>query len=118
MKIAVTGSSGLVGSALVARMHSDQQQVLRVVRKALSSDEAVIWDPIAGTIEADKLGGVDVVVHLAGESIANGRWTAAKKSRIHDSRVLGTRFLCQTLASLDHRPNTLISASAVGFYGE
>ena len=118
MKIAVTGSSGLVGSALVTRLRSEGHQVFCIVRKASTSDESIVWDPMNGTIEAGKLNGADAVVHLAGENIASGRWTAAKKARIYDSRVKGTELLCQTLALLDHRPKALVSASAVGFYGD
>ena len=78
----------------------------------------VSWDPAKGTIDAGKLEGFDAVVHLAGENIAGGRWTEQRKARIRDSRVQGTRLLCEALAKLANKPKTLISASAIGYYGE
>lgn len=117
MKILVSGSTGLVGSALVPFLVSGGHEVVRLVRgqPQLGATE-VPWDPQAGTIEAAKLEGLDAVVHLAGENIA-GRWTAAKKARIRSSRVEGTRLLAETLARLKRPPKTLIGASAIGYYG-
>ena len=119
MKICVTGSSGLVGSALIPLLTSGGHQVLRMVRKpqAAGPDEAV-WDPAQATIDSDALKGIDAVVHLAGESIASGRWTAAKKKRIRASRVDSTRLLCETIARLHPPPRVLLSASAIGIYGQ
>ncbi|MDZ7269076.1 MAG: TIGR01777 family oxidoreductase [candidate division KSB1 bacterium] len=118
MKVLVTGSTGLIGSALITALHAQGHQVVRLVRQPVVSNEpAVKWDPAAGTIDAAGLEGLDAVVHLAGESIAS-RWTAAKKRRIRDSRVAGTQLLAQTLAALKQPPRTLISVSAIGYYGD
>ena len=119
MNVLVTGSSGLVGSALVTQLESDGHAVTRLVRSRRGGGEArVLWDPEAGTIDSASLEGLDAVVHLAGESIAAGRWTAARKARILESRVKGTRLLADALAGLQERPKVLISASAVGYYGD
>jgi uncharacterized protein (TIGR01777 family) len=119
MNVLVTGSSGLVGSALVTQLESDGHTVTRLVRSKRGAGEGqVLWDPEAGTIDAAELEGLDAVVHLAGESIAGGRWTAARKARILESRVKGTRLLAEALAGLRERPKVLVSASAVGYYGD
>jgi uncharacterized protein (TIGR01777 family) len=119
MKVLLSGSSGLVGSALIPFLTDAGHQLVRLVRSQ-PKDEAseVRWDPGAGDIDAGGLKGVDAAVHLAGESIAAGRWTAAKKDRILESRVKGTRLLAETLAGLEQRPKALVSASAVGYYGD
>lgn len=117
MKIAITGSTGLLGEALVASLKSNGHEVVRVVRSAPGMGE-VGWDPSAGKIDADGLAGIDAAVHLAGENIASGRWNAARKKRILDSRVNGTRLFCETLADLRPKPKTLVSASAIGYYGD
>jgi uncharacterized protein (TIGR01777 family) len=119
MRVLVTGSSGLVGSALVPFLNSGGHRVTRLVRSKPRAAEAyALWDPEAGTIDASSLEGLDAVVHLAGESIAAGRWTAARKARILESRVKGTNLLTGTLAGLSQPPKVLVSASAVGFYGD
>jgi uncharacterized protein (TIGR01777 family) len=119
MLIAVTGSTGLVGGALVDSLQSDGHLVRRVVRQSRTRGENEIrWDPAAGTIDAAGFNDVDAVVHLAGESVAAHRWTAAVKQEIRDSRVRGTKLLCDTLADLASRPTVLISASAIGYYGD
>jgi uncharacterized protein len=118
MKIAVTGSTGLVGSALVPFLTTGGHQVVRIVRSNGGvTEEAVSWDPSSGRIDASRLEGLDAVVHLAGENIAARRWNAAQKARIRDSRVQGTKLFCETLARLKHPPSVLVSASAIGFYG-
>jgi len=119
MKVLVSGSSGLVGSALAPFLTGSGHQVVRLVRSQ-PRDEAseVRWDPEAGAIDKAGLGAVDAAVHLAGESIAAGRWTAARKVRILESRVKGTRLLAETLAGLKQRPKVFVSASAVGYYGD
>lgn len=117
MKTAVSGASGLIGTSLLSRLTSAGHQVLRLVRSRDTAADSVNWDPIQGTIASDRLKDIDAVVHLAGDNIAKGRWTATKKARIRDSRVKGTQFLCRTLAALEPRPSTLIAASAIGFYG-
>jgi uncharacterized protein (TIGR01777 family) len=116
MRVIVSGSSGLVGTALCQALARDGDEVTRLVRKP--GDPGVNWDPAAGRIDAEALEGHDAVVHLAGESIAEGRWSKAKKARIRSSRVDGTRLLAETLARLDRKPATLVSASAIGYYGD
>jgi hypothetical protein len=116
MKILVSGASGLIGSSLVRRLAASNE-VVRLVRRGPSPGTAELqWDPTAAAIDAERLEGFDAVVHLAGENIGSGRWTAAKKARIRDSRAEG-RFLAKTLAGLARPPKVLVSASAVGFYG-
>ena len=116
MKVLVTGSTGFIGSALVAALAAAGHQVTRLVRRPAAAGE-VRWDPAAGNIDAGGLEGHDAVVHLAGESIT-GRWTAAKKQRIRESRVNGTRLLAEALPKLSRRPRTLVCASAIGYYGD
>lgn len=117
MNILVTGSTGLVGSAVVPFLTTGGHRALRLVRGTPRNADEITWNPTAGTIDADKLEGIDAVVHLAGDNIAHGRWTAAKKARIRDSRVLGTRLLSTALAKLNRKPRVFVCASAIGFYG-
>jgi len=118
LTIAVTGASGLVGSALCAFLSTGGHCVRRIVRGAASADRGDIrWDPSAGTIDAAALEGVDAVVHLAGESIA-ARWNPERKERIRASRVRGTHLLATAMARCARKPNVFVSASAVGFYGD
>ena len=119
MEVAVTGSSGLIGSALVRSLEADGHQVVPVVRREPRPGErAVAWDPTGGSIDADALEGVDAVVHLAGEGIAEKRWSAEQKRRILDSRTHGTVLLAGALAGLDRPPAVLLSGSAIGYYGD
>ncbi len=121
MKILVTGSSGLIGSGLIRSLSTQGDAVLRLGRARRGARQKMpdqaIWNPETGFIESDRLKGIDAAVHLAGESVANRPWIAAKKRRILDSRVQGTRLLADTLAALDPKPKVLLSASATGFYG-
>lgn len=117
MHVLVSGSSGLIGSALVGQLGAEGHRVTRLVRREAAVGE-VGWDPQAGKLDADLLTGVDGVVHLAGEDIAAARWTAAQKQRIRDSRVAGTRLLCEALARMSCPPRVLVSASAIGIYGD
>jgi hypothetical protein len=119
MKVVVTGSTGLVGSALLPFLKSKGHEVVRLVRsKAHTGADEVYWDPSKGFEDTSRLEGLDAAVHLAGESIAEGRWTEAKKARIRDSRVIGTRVLSESLAGLAQPPRSLVSASAIGYYGD
>lgn len=121
MKIAVSGATGLVGSSLIPFLTTGGHEVKRLVRPSSKTGSGAAgdlgWDPAKGSIDAAGLEGLDAVVHLAGESIASGRWTDAKKRRIRDSRVISTRLLSETLAKLNQKPKVLVSASAIGFYG-
>ncbi|HYB42214.1 MAG TPA: TIGR01777 family oxidoreductase [Candidatus Methylomirabilis sp.] len=119
MKVVVSGSTGLIGSALVPLLSNAGHEVIRLVRRPSDRGQAVAaWDPEAGTLDRAALEGAGAVVHLAGEDIAGGRWTAAKKARIRDSRVQGTALLAGALASLARPPAVFAGASAVGYYGD
>jgi uncharacterized protein (TIGR01777 family) len=119
MHILVTGSTGLIGSALVSFLRTGGHHVTRLVRTPPRPGQAeVYWQPETGSIATPGLEGLDAVVHLAGENIAAGRWTAEQKARMRDSRVQGTHLLCDALAQLAHPPNVLVSASAIGYYGD
>lgn len=115
MKVLISGASGLVGTALASALRASGREPVALVRG--QGGGGVHWDPNAGTIDAGALEDLGAVVHLAGENIASGRWSAEKKRRIRDSRVQGTRLLCDALAGCAKRPETLIAASAIGYYG-
>lgn len=117
MKVLLTGSRGLVGSYLVPYLEARGHQVTRLVRSYPQAGE-IVWNPKDKHIDKDKLEGFDAVIHLAGDNIASGRWTASKKEAIKRSRIDGTRFLCETLAGLKKPPEVLVSASAIGYYGD
>jgi uncharacterized protein len=119
MKVAVTGSSGLIGIALAASLRADGHQVVRLVRRPprAGSDE-VRWDPRAADAGDPPLSGVDAVVHLAGAGVGDHRWTASYKAEIRASRVLATRALASALATAEPRPKAFVAASAVGWYGD
>jgi uncharacterized protein (TIGR01777 family) len=118
MRILVTGSNGMIGHALLAFLSADGHKVVTLTRsKSDATGRHIVWDPDAGIIDKDDLEDFEAVIHLAGESIV-GRWTPEKKARILESRAKGTRLLCETLAQLRSRPMVLVSASAVGYYGD
>ncbi len=117
MNVVVTGSSGLIGSALIPALIAGGHTVRRLVRRSPAEGDAQ-WDPVAGVLGPGALKGADAVVHLAGEGIVAGRWNAAKKARIRDSRVRGTLLLARSIATLDPKPKVFVSASGVGFYGD
>src|SRR2546421_5330792 len=118
MKFLITGASGLVGSALHKSLRDQGHELLLASRSPEEDDEHVQWSVDQGFAEAQKLEGLDAVVHLAGESVNGLRWTEEKKKAIRDSRVLGTRNFVDTLSKLKDRPKVLVAASAIGFYGE
>jgi len=134
MRYVVTGSHGLIGSALVASLEADGHEVVRLVRSpgpgpaasptpARASSGATAassapWDPLTGQLDPTVLAGVDGVVHLAGAGIADKRWSPARKREIRDSRVLGTRTIVEAMRTADPRPPVLVSGSAIGFYGD
>ena len=118
MRIAITGSTGLVGSALVRALELRGDQVLRLVRRETRYEDEVRWSPENGVEAPEGLEGIDACIHLAGESIADRRWSAAQKERIRNSRVLGTQVLVKALNALEQPPKALLSASAVGYYGD
>lgn len=118
LRFAVSGASGLVGRELVPFLTGGGHRVQRLVRRPPQGPDEVRWDPAQGELDREALEGVDVLIHLAGENVGEGRWTAARKRAILDSREQGTRLLAQTAAALTRRPRALISASAVGFYGD
>ncbi len=124
MKIALTGATGLIGTALCENLLRDGHQVVALgrdpekIRARLSGVEAVQWEATAGPPPAEALETVDAVVNLAGESIASSRWTTSRKQAIRDSRVQGTRHLRKALAASDAKPAVLVNGSAIGFYGD
>lgn len=118
LRIAITGASGLVGSRLVARLEGRGDEVYRLVRSGPTSGRDIHWNPGGGVIDKAALEGMDAVVHLAGASIAGGLWTEKRKRLIRSSRVDGTALLSQALATLEQPPKVLVSASAVGYYGD
>jgi uncharacterized protein len=107
-----------LGSALAASLRADGHRVLRFARGRISADDEIGWDPDAGLIDAPALEGVDAVVHLAGEGIGERRWSAEQKRRIRESRTRGTAVLAAAVASRERKPRVLVSASAVGYYGD
>jgi hypothetical protein len=118
MNIVVSGSSGLVGSALVPELSAARHNVKRLVRRAPSGKLAEVrWNPAGGELDTAVVEGCDAVIHLAGESIAAGRWTMAKKARIRDSRVRSTALLAEALARTKKAPKVMVCASAIGYYG-
>ncbi|MBT6843101.1 MAG: TIGR01777 family protein [Candidatus Melainabacteria bacterium] len=117
-KILITGTSGLVGTALFDFLSSGGHQVYKLVRKQAQSEDEIAWDPEIGTINPKDLEGFETVIHLAGENIAGKRWSSKQKEKIRASRVNGTKLLAETLSKLDKAPNSFICASAIGFYGD
>lgn len=119
MKVLITGASGLIGSALSAHLSSHGHTVLHAVRgdNASSSPNGVRWNPVAGSIESDKLVGIGAVVHLAGAGIGDKRWTPDYKREILESRTKGTSLIASTIAQLPTKPSVFLSGSAIGIYG-
>ena len=117
VQIAITGSTGLIGKALVRALRDEGLTVIRLVRRPATAEDEVRWDPF-GELDAGALEGVDAVIHLAGAGIGDHRWTEAYKRQVRDSRVEGTHTLSRALAGLSRRPAVFISGSAVGYYGD
>ncbi|MFD7012791.1 TIGR01777 family oxidoreductase [Streptomyces sp. NPDC059161] len=118
MKIAVTGSTGLIGTALVRSLRSDGHEVVRLVRHRPAAPDEIAWDPVRQHVDTAGLVGCEAVVHLAGAGIGDHRWTEAYKKELRDSRVLGTAAIAEAVASLDTPPRVLVSGSAIGYYGD
>lgn len=119
MKVLITGASGLIGTELKALLAARGHEPVSLVRCEPSPERNELqWDPVACSIDAGGMEGLDAVVHLAGENLAEGRWSPEKKKRIEESRIDATRLLCESLAALESRPRVLASASAIGYYGD
>lgn len=117
MRVAITGASGLIGSALVPHLRSHGHEVLRLVRRVAAAPDEISWDPTAGTVDLDALAGVEGVVHLAGAGVGDHRWTESYKREILQSRVQGTSTIARAMAALDPKPRALVCGSAIGYYG-
>ena len=118
MHVLVSGSSGLVGSALVPRLRALGHRVTRLLRAAPPAEDARAWDPARGALDPSHLADVDAVIHLGGASIAGGLWTAPHKGRIQKSRVHSTGLLATAIFAARRRPSVLVHASGVGYYGD
>jgi uncharacterized protein len=118
MKILISGSHGLVGTALIESLEPEGHEIYRLVRHYPHSSDEIEWSPERYSIALSLIEGFDAVVHLAGESIAEGRWTDEKKKKIRDSRTRGTKLLADALGNLTSPPRVLLSASAIGYYGD
>ena len=117
MRVAVSGSNGLIGSALCHALSERGDQVVRLVRRQATRDEEAQWIPGSGIVDIDRVEGLDAVVHLAGAGIADGRWTAKRKEILWNSRIDGTHGLIDSLASLAQPPRRFLGGSAIGYYG-
>ena len=118
MRVAVTGASGLIGSALVPALRARGHEVVRMVRRAPSAADEVRWDPRTGDVDLAGLASVEGIIHLAGAGVGDKRWSDAYKAEILDSRVQGTSTIARAAAALDPRPSVLVSGSAIGYYGD
>lgn len=118
MRVAVTGASGLIGTALVEDLRADGHEVVRLVRRTASAPDEARWDPQSGQVDLERLEGSDAIVHLAGAGVGDHRWTDSYKREISESRTLGTEAIARAAAALTTPPSVLVSASAIGYYGE
>lgn len=117
MRILISGASGLIGGALSKAFADDDHEVFTLVRQELSDSHAIYWKPSENRIDSSTLEGFDVVIHLGGANLANGRWTESRKQVLVDSRVRSTTLLAESIAGLTQKPNVFICASAIGYYG-
>jgi uncharacterized protein (TIGR01777 family) len=115
-RIAITGASGLIGTALVGHLKAEGHTVQRLVRRAVVAPDEIAWDPQTGYVDVEALRGVDAVIHLAGVGVGDKRWSKKYKSEILNSRLLGTTAIAKAVAEV--KPQVFISASAIGWYGE
>jgi uncharacterized protein len=115
-RVAITGSTGLIGSALVGHLRSEGHTVQRLVRRKAVAPDEISWDPKAGTIDTSALEGIDAVIHLAGANVGDHRWTKKYRAEILNSRLLGTTTIAQAISTI--KPKVFISGSAIGYYGE
>jgi uncharacterized protein (TIGR01777 family) len=118
MRVTVTGSSGLIGSALAQSLREDGHDVVRLVRREPARDDEARWSPADGCVDKDSLEDADAVVHLAGAGVGDRPWTKAYKRKIRDSRLVGTRTLAEAIAAAHPRPRVLVCGSAIGYYGD
>ncbi len=118
MRVAITGASGLIGTALRTHLQAEGHEVRRLVRQRAQAPDEIAWDPEAGTVDLASLAGVDAVVHLAGAGVGDHRWTPAYRAQILDSRVHGTDTIARAMGQLDPAPRVLVSGSAIGYYGD
>ena len=119
MRVLISGSSGLIGTALVRRLEASGHSVTRLARPGSAhASDSVEWDPAAGVLDTRGLEGFDAAIHLSGENVASRRWSDEQKARIRDSRIRSTELLANALASLDSPPGALACASATGYYGD
>lgn len=115
LRVAITGGTGLVGTGLTALLQGAGHSVVVISRSR--KRDSIYWNPASGEIEHEKLEGTDAVINLSGENVASGRWNERRKQEIMQSRVLGTKLICETIAKLKRKPGVLVSASAIGVYG-
>jgi uncharacterized protein len=118
MRVAITGASGLIGTALVDHLRAEGHEVFRLVRRTAQASDEISWNPVAGTVDLTALQGVDGVVHLAGAGVGDHRWSDDYKREILESRVQGTNTIVHALTQLDPKPRVLVSGSAIGWYGD
>src|SRR5262245_15130012 len=118
MDVLITGAHGMIGTALIPRLRARGDRVLRLVRGEPEGADDVRWDPPSGHIDTPALEGIDAVVHLAGVGIGDKKWTPERKALVLDSRTQPTALLARTLAGLARKPRVLVSASAIGYYGD
>ncbi len=116
--ILISGASGLLGQKLISFLKTGGHTVFTLVRRQPEAENEIYWNPAKGDLDSGKVSGMDAVIHLSGENVSNGRWTAGKMKKILDSRIISTRLLANTISKLDPKPAVFISSSATGYYGD